>query len=84
MMQLIIARADDRGLADKEVPEHDFVYHLASAVGVRLIIDQPVKTVETIVNTTAVFLRGRLMLDGGDQVGERNGRDVIDQAEGPR
>jgi dihydroorotase len=29
---------------------------------------------------SAVFLRGQLMLDREDQVGERNGRDVVDQA----
>jgi len=29
---------------------------------------------------SAVFLRGQLMLDGEDQVGERNGRDVVEQA----
>jgi UDP-glucose 4-epimerase len=57
LVRVIIAAADDRDLADKEVPQHEFVYHLASAVGVRLIIDQPVKTVETIVNTTAVILK---------------------------
>ncbi len=32
---------------------------------------------------SAVFLRGQLMLDGEDQVGERNGRDIVDQAVAP-
>ncbi len=35
----------------------DAVFHLASAVGVQLIIDQPVKTIETIVEGTASVLR---------------------------
>ena len=35
----------------------DVVYHLASAVGVRLIIDQPVRTIETIVGGTDIILR---------------------------
>jgi UDP-glucose 4-epimerase len=34
----------------------DGVFHLASAVGVRLIIDEPVKTLETNVEGTAVVL----------------------------
>lgn len=48
----IIASADERVLIENEVPKHDFVYHLASAVGVKLIIDRPVETVQRIVRTT--------------------------------
>lgn len=48
----IIASVDDPDLLEKEVPGHDFVYHLASAVGVQLIIDRPVETVQRIVRTT--------------------------------
>jgi len=33
------------------------VFHLASAVGVRLVVDKPVETIETIVNGTDVVLR---------------------------
>ena len=33
------------------------VYHLASAVGVKLIIDQPVRTIKTIVEGTEIVLR---------------------------
>ncbi len=52
----IIASADDRTLIEQEVPRHDFVYHLASAVGVKLIIDRPVETVQRIVRTTDTLL----------------------------
>ncbi|MDR1269310.1 MAG: GDP-mannose 4,6-dehydratase [Planctomycetaceae bacterium] len=48
----IIASVDDSRLMNQEVPKHDFVYHLASAVGVKLIIDRPVETVQRIVRTT--------------------------------
>ncbi len=51
-LRVIVASASDPRLLEKEIPRHDFVYHLASAVGVRLIVDQPVKTVQTIVRTT--------------------------------
>jgi UDP-glucose 4-epimerase len=48
----IIASVDDSRLMDQEVPKHDFVYHLASAVGVKLIIERPVETVQRIIRTT--------------------------------
>lgn len=55
-LRVIVASADDSALLEHEVPRHEFVFHLASAVGVRLIIQQPVRTVESIVQTAhAVF-----------------------------
>jgi len=53
-LRVIVASAADPKLLEKEVPRHDFVYHLASAVGVKLIIDHPVHTVQNIVETTEV------------------------------
>lgn len=47
----------DEALMDHLIGEADVVYHLASAVGVRLIIDEPVKTIETIVGGTDLVLR---------------------------
>lgn len=55
-LRVIVASCDDRKLLDLEVPRHGVVYHLASAVGVKLIIEQPVKTVETIFHTTDAVL----------------------------
>ena len=52
----IVASADDRALIEREMPRHDFVYHLASAVGVQLVIDRPVETVQRIVRTTDVLV----------------------------
>lgn len=52
----IIASAAERPLLEHEVPQHDVVYHLASAVGVKRIIEQPVKTVDTIYQTTDAVL----------------------------
>jgi UDP-glucose 4-epimerase len=51
-LRVIVASASDRKLLEKEIPRHDFVYHLASAVGVKLIIERPVETVRNIVQTT--------------------------------
>ena len=53
----LIASAADEPLLEQEIPRHDLVYHLASAVGVKLIIEKPVETVETIFNCTDVVLR---------------------------
>jgi UDP-glucose 4-epimerase len=39
------------------VRHHDRILHLASAVGVKLILDQPVRTIETIFGGTEVVLR---------------------------
>src|SRR5919112_65495 len=55
--RIIITSASDRDLLEQEVPKHDFVYHLASAVGVKLIIEEPVKTIETIFHSTDLVLR---------------------------
>jgi len=55
--QLIVASAGEQGLMYDAVAEHDLVYHLASAVGVNLIINRPVATVETIFHTTDVVLK---------------------------
>ncbi len=52
----IIASADDAKLIGDEVPRHTFVFHLASAVGVQLVVDKPVETVQRIVRTTDVLV----------------------------
>ena len=53
----IIASCEERPLMEAEVARHDLVYHLASAVGVKLIIEKPVETVETIFHGTDVVLK---------------------------
>src|ERR687893_3126893 len=55
--RIIITSAADSDLLEQEVPKHGFVYHLASAVGVKLIIEEPVKTIETIFNSTDLVLK---------------------------
>ena len=55
--RIIITSAADSDLLEQEVPKHDFVYHLASAVGVKLIIEEPVKTIETIFHSTDLVLK---------------------------
>jgi UDP-glucose 4-epimerase len=54
---LIIDSVRNEALVEELIRECDRVYHLASAVGVKLILEQPVKTIETIVGGTDVVLR---------------------------
>ena len=50
--RLIVDSIMDGPLLESLVKEVDVVYHLASAVGVQLIIDRPVYTIEAIVEGT--------------------------------
>lgn len=51
-LRLIVDSVNNAEMVDRCVREADYVFHLASAVGVRLIIDQPVRTIESIVGGT--------------------------------
>jgi len=52
--KLVVDNVLNQSLTESLVGEADQVFHLASAVGVKLIIDQPVQTIETIVEGTCV------------------------------
>jgi UDP-glucose 4-epimerase len=54
---LIIDSVLNESLMEQLIRESDQVYHMASAVGVKLIMEQPVKTIETIFGGTDVVLR---------------------------
>jgi len=55
--ELRVASVTDPAAVERCVTECAAVFHLASAVGVRLVVDEPVKTIETIVNGTDVVLK---------------------------
>ena len=55
--RLIIDTVLNQSLMEELIRETDRVYHMASAVGVRLIMEQPVKTIETIFHGTDVVLK---------------------------
>src|SRR4051812_28612865 len=55
--RLIIDTVLNSTLMEELIRETDHVYHMASAVGVRLIMEQPVKTIETIFHGTDVILK---------------------------
>jgi UDP-glucose 4-epimerase len=58
----------DAELVRRLVADADEVYHLAAAVGVALIAQHPIHTIETNIYTTELLLRelGRLVADGRD------------------
>ena len=55
--RLIIDTVLNQSLMEELIRETDRVFHMASAVGVRLIMEQPVKTIETIFHGTDVILK---------------------------
>lgn len=54
--RLLIGSITDRDLVHEAVKNCDQVFHLASAVGVRLIMDKPIETIDTIVTGTQIVL----------------------------
>jgi len=55
----------DRVLLAEVVPEIDVIYHLAAAVGVKLVADDPVRTIETNIYPTEVLLQ--MAVQGGQR-----------------
>ncbi|HMQ02654.1 MAG TPA: GDP-mannose 4,6-dehydratase [Pyrinomonadaceae bacterium] len=55
--RLIIDTVLNQRLMEELIRESDRVFHMASAVGVRLIMEQPVKTIETIFHGTDAILK---------------------------
>ena len=55
--RLIIDTVLNAPLMEELIRDTDRVFHMASAVGVRLIMEQPVKTIETIFHGTDVVLK---------------------------
>jgi UDP-glucose 4-epimerase len=51
-----IESATESALVAELVDEADFVYHLAAAVGVELIVESPVRAIETNVHCTEIVL----------------------------
>lgn len=52
----IIGSITDARLMAEEVDRADVIFHLAAAVGVRLIVEDPVRTIETNIRGTEILL----------------------------
>ncbi|GAB4142541.1 GDP-mannose 4,6-dehydratase [Thermopirellula anaerolimosa] len=57
LFSIVCADIADEAIVRDCVAGADRVFHLASAVGVRLVVEQPVRTIETIVHGTSVVLK---------------------------
>lgn len=55
-MHYFLEPIENRALLSELVDESDVVFHLAAAVGVRLIVESPVRTIETNVHGTQLVL----------------------------
>jgi UDP-glucose 4-epimerase len=55
--ELVVAGVEDDQTLEGLVRQADVIYHLAAAVGVKLIVDDPVHTIETNIRGTEVVLR---------------------------
>jgi len=55
-VRLLIGSVLDGGLVDRLVLDCDRIFHLASAVGVKLILERPVQSIQTIVTGTNAVL----------------------------
>lgn len=55
--QFIIGNIMDESLMDDLISRSDKVFHLAAAVGVRLIIERPVETIETNIMGTEIIYK---------------------------
>jgi len=51
-----IGKVEDRRLFERIIESVDRIYHLAAAVGVQLIVEDPVRTIENNINSTQVVL----------------------------
>ena len=52
-----IEKIENESVLSKQIDNCQVVFHLAAAVGVRLIVNEPVRTIETNVHGTEVVLR---------------------------
>ncbi|MFN8474392.1 MAG: GDP-mannose 4,6-dehydratase [Anaerolineae bacterium] len=58
--QFAVASITDEAVLDRLMSESDVVFHLAAAVGVKLVMDDAVRTIETNVAGTHIVLRTAL------------------------
>jgi UDP-glucose 4-epimerase len=64
-LRVRIGSITDRVLLSEMLPGVDVIYHLAAAVGVKLVADDPVRTIETNIYPTELLLQ--LAVQGGQR-----------------
>ena len=55
-VRLVRDTVENASLVDRLISDADSVFHLASAVGVRLVAEQPIRTIRTTIHGTEVVL----------------------------
>jgi UDP-glucose 4-epimerase len=55
-LRLVVGSCADRTIMDELISTCDRVFHLAAVVGVRLVVESPIRTIETNVHTTETVL----------------------------
>ena len=55
-LHVVIDKVENTSVLAELIDRADIVYHLAAAVGVRLVVESPVRTIETNLKTTEVVL----------------------------
>jgi nucleoside-diphosphate-sugar epimerase len=79
-LELVVGSVTDEAVVRKLVVGTEVVYHLAAAVGVQLILDRPVSTIETNIVGTETVLRAacetrpRVMIASTSEVYGKNDR----------
>jgi UDP-glucose 4-epimerase len=56
-LRIVVDSVANESVIEDAVKQCDRIYHLAAAVGVRLILEQPTRTIETNIEGTEVVLR---------------------------
>lgn len=80
-LEIVVADAGDARVMEELVKKSDRVYHLAAAVGVKLVVDEPVKSIERNLGPTRTALelaaryRKRIMLASTSEVYGRSDRE---------
>jgi UDP-glucose 4-epimerase len=75
----------DEELVRKLISEHDHIYHLAAAVGVDIILRQPLKSLETNIRGTENVLKAcddfkkRVLIASTSEVYGKNDRDALNE-----
>ena len=73
--------------SEKLIQECDFIYHLAAAVGVKLIVNDPVNTIETNIRGTEVVMhyankwRKPVLLTSTSEVYGKNTNDTFSESD---
>lgn len=56
-LKVVIGKVEDETVSTTLISDADVIFHLAAAVGVRLVVEHPVRTIETNIRGTEVVLR---------------------------